>query len=40
MCLSETAYLAGNYPKDNKFEAKTIDPEVWDQLERDLIEEN
>ena len=38
--MSETAYLAGNYPKDVKLETKTIDSEVWEQLERDLNEDN
>jgi hypothetical protein len=40
LTLSESAFLAGNYPKGSKFEAKSIAPEIWDQLERDLSEDN
>lgn len=41
--ISEANFLAGNYPKDtpkDSFKEKTIPVEIWDQLEKDLSEEN
>lgn len=38
--LSEQAFLAGNFPKDQKFEPKCLSSDIWDQLERDLCEDN
>ena len=32
--------MAGNFPKDQKFEPKCISSDIWDQLERDLCEDN
>jgi hypothetical protein len=32
--------LAGNFPKEQKFDAKCLSSDIWDQLERDLSEDN
>ncbi len=43
MCLSESAFAQKMYPKDedkSAFTSKSLDKEIWDQLQQDFCEDN